>query len=1240
MAPNLGLIAAQKTSTMVNRRDQLEQIRQAIYEAGDALRVVLVRGPVGAEEHDEPEGGYGKTRLLEEVLRRARPGGEWERPGKVAVSELIDLIDIRVHAQSNFLHTVRDSFVGSLDLSGYDDAFNSYRRRVAQGMDYWTVREEAERADRVFLTDYRAGAETQRIVWLLDTVEQLAIFSSDWLLQRGLLTAKDMQARTLEWLKRQIADKALPNTTLICAGRGREGKRFFDEISAVTRAAYGDEAVVNVYVEPFDEDDTRQYFEMLAADLRDKADKASSSQATTYDLFARSLAELAQRGSDRAKVVWLYTGGVPVRLALYAQLLAQGGRIPEPLQWSWEKAVTVVKTDTPTRSTRELELTQWKVEEHFINLLFDPRNAADLGFRILRALVRARRGLTAEQLHFVLDNAEGLAPKDWDKVIDRRRIQTIDEQLEQMERLFMVKRRPAWWQLHDPQGPALGAERRGLQDEIYRIYAEHMAPQADPANNLRMQRIWATQAESEAERDRYYKNRRDEQEERLQLYRRLREWAICQRTKLQQQQREYRDSEERALPMFNPVEARRITFLPLSESAQVFRTAIKEAVRELSLEQMYYGLLINPEKGYNEDYNRVLFRTLSTLEDAEFEVMIQAEMWRVLYDDDALRFVDFESRKVAAERGETTLQVMRRVAQQDDVTQWIKRFVFRKEYARAIEFAERLEQEIEKLKGGGEQDRKDWISWGHTYARGDRLCWRKYAQVLLAQDIPEAIGTLKTIVEKLEHLARTPIPKVAFPPDQTATGCEEMGFKGVRDSDLQKPTPHHPAYLPLRRTISFIYNVLGYACVNIGQLHGALEYYGKALYYLRETGAGTHRANVLNNLSRVLSDMGRHQAVRICRDALEIRKMWGNEVSIAYSHNTLALIYNDRNRPEDAWIPAAKAMAYFRRAEEPRGLGLALLQLGEALRRIASRARAGEVLSAEADQLYGAAEDLLTEAHSIFLRLTEPLRLIEAKIELGCLHRDRIRMVGSQEFAPRWQMRYREALNSLEQAAREADRLGLERHALDARVNLAWTHYYAAKFTEASNILDKVEQGLTKNCFILPKSEKQPEGFAPNPAKRPEEDGELFVFAQLSKIYNLRGLMALEQFTLRVDAIGKNYPDDKHREYCQALVHADSEAQDWLDKAAEHYTLGTSYAQLYSPRSGALSLLYDRLYGYFKKFDGTEQDDFFQHVKAQREKYPMQQIRANIEDLGNIEQFLHEVSGLSDELLKYGGLDE
>ena len=93
---------------------------------------------------------------------------------------------------------------------------------------------------------------------------------------------------------------------------------------------------------------------------------------------------------------------------------------------------------------------------------------------------------------------------------------------------------------------------------------------------------------------------------------------------------------------------------------------------------------------------------------------------------------------------------------------------------------------------------------------------------------------------------------------------------------------------------------------------------------------------------------------------------------IAFSHNTLALIYNDRNRPEDAWPEAAKAVAYFRRAEEPRGLGLALVQLGEALRRIAGQARYKRVLPADADSIYSAAEEVLKEAHSLLCR---PIRM-------------------------------------------------------------------------------------------------------------------------------------------------------------------------------------------------------------------------------------------------------------------------
>ena len=71
----------------------------------------------------------------------------------------------------------RKSYGDQVDFPGYDDAYNAYQRRLNQGMEYRVVREAAARADRAFLADYQAAAREQRLVWLLDTAEQLAIVS-------------------------------------------------------------------------------------------------------------------------------------------------------------------------------------------------------------------------------------------------------------------------------------------------------------------------------------------------------------------------------------------------------------------------------------------------------------------------------------------------------------------------------------------------------------------------------------------------------------------------------------------------------------------------------------------------------------------------------------------------------------------------------------------------------------------------------------------------------------------------------------------------------------------------------------------------------------------------------------------------------------------------------------------------------------------------------------------------------
>jgi tetratricopeptide (TPR) repeat protein len=1229
------LAAAEKTSVIINRRQELDVIRESIYSAGNSLRVVLVRGPQGAEAHNEPEGGYGKTRLLQEVFDRAQSDGEWAT-GNAAVSDLIDLIDIRLHAQSSFLYAVRDSFLGRADFGQYEDNYNEYRRLLSKGADFHVVREAAKKADWAFLADYAANAAEQRLVWLLDTIEQLAVVSSEWLLKRGLLTAADMSSRAFQWLQDQIEQGTLPNTTLICAGRGRQGRLFFDEIAKVAQLRHGTQAVVNVHVEPFDVEDTRRYFSVLAQSLSKAVEKSTEPDAASQRLLS-ALTDLSEPQSERARTVWLYTGGVPIRLALYAQIAAEGRTIPKPLQSKWDKAVAEAGTKDPKEPTANLERYQWQIEDGFIDLLFNPADTTDTRYRILQTLIRARRGLTAEQLHYVLDNTQQLPPEEWEPLAERKRIREIDDLIGQMEKLFLVKQRPSWWQLLDPAGPQPGAERCGLQDEVYRIYAEHMGLAAEEWQDQRQRRIWE---HPDTDRKRYKINLRFEREARQRLYAQLRDWARYQKEKIQKTRRAYQEEDERRLRIANTLGTSEITFPALSESERLSRIIILEAERELELERLYYAMSLNPELGFNEEYSDLANEWVRAYQE-ESEFLAQAEVWRVLMDNDTLRFVEFVPRQTMFERHETPVQVLRRAALQEDASRWIKRFTLRNEYDRAIQFARDVEATIDQLQYGSEQDQKDWASWMHTYARGDRLCWRKYAQILLGQDTIEAIQSLETMVKDLEVLAEKTQQETAITAGQSLARRDEQGFKGIYSLEgTSVQLADHPAYLPLKRVISYTYNTIGYAYVSFGQLRKGTECYGKALYYIREIGALFHRANVLNNLSRVLSDMGRERAARVCRDGLELQRQLGEDIPIALSHNTLALIYNDRGRPEDAWPEASKAVAYFRRSEEQRGLGLALLQLGEALRRMAAQSRVGRVFALNTDGLLSAASEALQEAHQLFAPLDshsedsarrrdlkEPVRFIEAKIEWGCLYRDRIRATNEDKLSSQWGARYREAINHLKTAADMARERGYRRHEIDALVNIAWTHCYADKLDEALSAADEVlEQLHTRNsqCFIRAKSSDEPAGYIPDP----RQEDELYLFSQLSKLYNLKGVIAHRHFRQRTNEIEGAHPGDVLRAKRQYMVQHDPIAQKHLAELAEDYTLGTAYAQLYSPRSSALSMIYDRLYDFLKKFNGSELDAFHQYINQQRIHYPMDRVGAHVEDLGNMDQFVHEVFGL------------
>ncbi len=79
------------------------------------------------------------------------------------------------------------------------------------------------------------------------------------------------------------------------------------------------------------------------------------------------------------------------------------------------------------------------------------------------------------------------------------------------------------------------------------------------------------------------------------------------------------------------------------------------------------------------------------------------------------------------------------------------------------------------------------------------------------------------------------------------------------------------------------------------------------------------------------------------------------------------------------------------------------------------------------------------------------MRLIEVQIELGCLLRDRIREeVRKNQTNKRY---YNDALDYLIKASRRAKELDLVRLELDAKINIAWTHYAMKDFDLAETEL-------------------------------------------------------------------------------------------------------------------------------------------------------------------------------------------
>jgi len=1149
-------LAAQRAPMLVNRAKELDVIQRAIFQPEASCQIVFIRG----------KGGMGKSRLAEEVLwrggnwriREIKQRGpippshaewDWGARGAAIVGDLIDMSATHLHGRAPFLRAIRDALIwpgNKVNFTRYDAAYDKFENQRVYMGDYDYIQQLGQEAERQFLVDYRENAKNNRLVLILDTVEKLyPMGGTELLLQEGLLQPEDMAFYTYQWLLKQIREGGLPNTTLLLVGREEEGHLFFGAVNQASNRNPDCKIIPLREIGPFLLEDTKIYFQALAKEWKENANSSAEGES-----IASAIANIAG-DAERMETIWIFTGGQPVRLALYTDLIVEDWTIPDQLQESPDQARKI------QASAEELGKAQKEIESGFIRLLFGRPN---LRAEILTMLVRAPRGLNTEQLHYALGSDPGETPGAWLKrkqsdSKQRELGEQIASELETLQRLAIVKNRPN--------------QRIGLQDEVYRIYKNALA------NDER---------ENQAERN-----------ARQKLYSKLETWARYFFEKHLKELTETQAYDERQLKFERPSMALEARFPALPQKEQIERVQLRADMQHWELEGLHYALLLNLTYNFNHElFDLADQKWIANDEDAD--AVIQAELWHLL-EDPAYALEEFGTLTgwwSLQRRGEKVLTALKRVAIQNDVSGWIKRFGLRKEYERAIEFAEQVENAILKWAKEKAEDANFLpTSWQHTFANSERALWRNYARIFNSQDMPATIKEMENTIKALEAFQKYRQDELVFPERK------EYGFLG------------HPAEIKIQRVEAIYYNYIGYAYAGQGNTTKAKENYGKALRSMRKTEDLDRQATTRNNLARVLSDRGYARGRRLCLDALELRKRQGAEVPIAYSYNTLALMDNDHMRPDLAWIEAAIAVAYFRKAEDPRGLGLALLQLSEALRRLAR-------MKIEAYHLHGdsvevvleTAERAINEAVKLFTEgpaARELIRRVEAWIEKGCLERDLIRVSENEEQKER---RYRDALYYLELASNLAHEKNNSRLELDALVNMAWTHYHFGKYEQAEEALH-TEKLFPKECLFI----------AGKPLPTPEHE-DLYVYQQLSKIYGLRGRMAMDQFGKRIEAI-KESEDTKEKR--RELTQKDKTVQGYLKDAAEAYVLALAYAQLLSPRSTDLVVIYDALYGYLKGFNLGELGNFHRYESAARKRFQTAKIK--LVDLGNLDEFILDSFG-------------
>lgn len=413
-------VGALVTAEVINREELLEEIRQAI--AGEGTRVFYIRGV----------GGIGKTCLLRAVLGRCQPDGLWYREGLIAPppEKMVDLYHTVYHTRTGLAHGLRHSLPAPDGaFARFDEAYKHWE--TAKWSLAGVLRELSQMEDdivKAFVEDLNGLArQGYRPVIVLDTAERL-LYGEDEIQRRLNLEPERVEA--LEWLLAILPQ--LQNAVVLIAGRP-EPERLKDDL----QQALG-ERLRHSELGPFGLEETRQYFQAVAERARELGWKEEADQIQGIP-------------DDVQEVIYYYTGGRPIMLALMIDYLLMAEDLPPQVKMPVE--------EVRQQSAEEREKARQEVERALIRFWMETGREA---VQAIQALAWAPKGMDAELLARVTDLRK---QEKWD-------VEKAKQWLQAIGQLSFVKTRPA-------------DGRVFLHDEMYKLFETYVLSGASSAERKR-----------------------------------------------------------------------------------------------------------------------------------------------------------------------------------------------------------------------------------------------------------------------------------------------------------------------------------------------------------------------------------------------------------------------------------------------------------------------------------------------------------------------------------------------------------------------------------------------------------------------------------------------------------------------------------------------------------------------------------------------------------------------------------